>query len=83
MTRLMTQLIADVWRDVLGIAALEPTDDFFDLGGHSLTAVKIVSRLEAEYDVELPVTLVFEYPVFAQFAEVIDEMLRDVQTSDR
>src|SRR5207247_3780715 len=44
------QTLLDVWRDVLGVPELTPDSDFFDEGGHSLTAMKIVSRVRPTFD---------------------------------
>ncbi|MFJ1643359.1 MULTISPECIES: phosphopantetheine-binding protein [unclassified Streptomyces] len=71
----MTELIAAIWSEVLDIAPPDITADFFDLGGHSLAAVKILSRLEAQYDLELPVVLLFEYPVFGEFVQAVGEAI--------
>ncbi|MEU4565177.1 amino acid adenylation domain-containing protein [Micromonospora sp. NPDC023956] len=41
-------LVAGIWREVLGLAEVGATDDFFDLGGHSLLATRVVARLRRE-----------------------------------
>ncbi len=38
-----------IWQDVLGVAAIRPTDGFFDLGGHSLLAARMLARVEAVF----------------------------------
>ncbi|MFC4121522.1 non-ribosomal peptide synthetase/type I polyketide synthase [Nonomuraea zeae] len=48
--------VAAAWRDVLGIAPAGPQDDFFELGGDSLVATQLASRLG------LPIEAVFEHP---------------------
>ncbi|NUR91948.1 MAG: AMP-binding protein, partial [Nonomuraea sp.] len=48
--------VAAAWRDVLGIAPARPEDDFFELGGDSLVATQLASRLG------LPIEAVFEHP---------------------
>ncbi|MBS2532137.1 hypothetical protein KGQ20_05070 [Catenulispora sp. NF23] len=75
----LAELAAAVWSDVLAVDPPAADADFFELGGHSLAAVKILSRIEAEYDVELPVILLFEYPVFAEFVEAVREALADLE----
>ncbi len=45
--------IADVWRDVLGIERIGIHDNFFDIGGHSLLAVRVISKLDKRIGVRL------------------------------
>jgi acyl carrier protein len=41
--------IAEMWRDLLGVSEIDTTDDFFDLGGTSLTAIKLLQRVEGVF----------------------------------
>ncbi|MFG1689131.1 amino acid adenylation domain-containing protein [Nonomuraea sp. NPDC049269] len=52
-------VVAAAWRDVLGITPTGPRDDFFDLGGDSLVATQLASRLG------LPIEAVFDHPTLA------------------
>lgn len=45
--------LARAWADVLGVAVRSETDDFFDAGGHSLAAMRLVARLRADLDREI------------------------------
>jgi acyl carrier protein len=44
----MEQLISEVWQEVLGLDQVGVYDNFFDLGGHSLSSVQVVSKLEGK-----------------------------------
>ena len=68
--RLERQLLA-IWREVLGIPALGPEDDFFDSGGHSLLAVSLFARIEQETGVRLPLSTIFEAPTVRELVEVL------------
>src|SRR5262249_55385069 len=43
-------VVADIWADVLGVDGVRPDDDFFDLGGDSLSAVQILSRVAQRFN---------------------------------
>jgi len=45
--------LAGIWRDVLGVQAISGTDNFFDLGGHSLSAMEVVARVERDTGVAI------------------------------
>jgi amino acid adenylation domain-containing protein len=62
---------AEVWQEVLGIAALGIHDNFFELGGHSLLASQILSRLNEAFGADLPLRSLFEAPTVAALAERI------------
>lgn len=54
------QLVMAAWAEVLEIDAVGPEDDFFELGGNSLQAIRIVARLEEDLDLDLSVRAVLE-----------------------
>jgi amino acid adenylation domain-containing protein len=62
------RLIAGIWADVLGQAAVGATDRFFDLGGHSLLMVDVHGQLEAALGREIPLVDLFEYPTVRTLA---------------
>jgi amino acid adenylation domain-containing protein len=65
--------MAAIWADVLGIDRIGVDRSFFDLGGHSLTAMRIMSRVQESFGVRLPLTAVFEKPSIAQISALLDE----------
>ncbi len=64
--------IATIWADALEIASPGIHDDFFDLGGHSLTAAQIVIALRSAFQVDAAMRHLFERPTIAGLAEIID-----------
>ncbi|MBB4915428.1 phosphopantetheine-binding protein [Streptosporangium saharense] len=54
--------MVEIWREVLMVDDVGPRSDFFDLGGHSLTATRIVQRVEQACGVRLPVSAVHDHP---------------------
>jgi acyl carrier protein len=68
-----TQTIREVWLEVLEIDEVTPADDFFEIGGHSLSAMQVASRLRAGLGVKIPTRLLFEHPTLAGFAAAVNE----------
>ena len=57
-----------VWEDVLGQKAIGVTDDFFDLGGHSILAVKLVSAIQTEFGRNLPLAQLLAHQTIERLA---------------
>jgi len=66
------ELVIGVFRDLLDRADFGVLDDFFDLGGNSVAAAQLMSRLRAASGCELPLRDLFERPTVAGLAEAID-----------
>ncbi|MBW4636667.1 MAG: acyltransferase domain-containing protein [Gloeocapsa sp. UFS-A4-WI-NPMV-4B04] len=67
--------IADIYQELLGINAVGIHDNFFALGGDSLTGTVLISHLRKYFQLELPVRSIFEAPSVAELALVTEEFL--------
>ncbi|MFV9632066.1 non-ribosomal peptide synthase/polyketide synthase [Mycobacterium neumannii] len=67
------QMVASLFGEVLGATKVGIDDSFFDLGGHSLSAMRLLGRLRAELGVEVPIREFFDMPTVAGLAEWISE----------
>ncbi|MEU5695030.1 amino acid adenylation domain-containing protein [Actinosynnema sp. NPDC020468] len=66
--------LAGVWRAVLGAERVGRDADFFDLGGHSLKATRLVSRVAHEMGVAVPLRSLFDHPTLADFATEVERL---------
>ncbi|MGR9012024.1 MAG: beta-ketoacyl synthase N-terminal-like domain-containing protein [Gammaproteobacteria bacterium] len=77
----MQQLIAGVWSEVLGIDRPGIEDEFAALGGDSLIAIRVISRLKELLNMNLEVKLIFEYNTIARLARQIEMVQSVLQVS--
>lgn len=66
----------DIWSELLHMERVGKTDDFFELGGDSLMAISVLSKIKSVFQAELSIRDVMENPVLEQLADVIDRAER-------
>jgi amino acid adenylation domain-containing protein len=66
------ELLAGIWSDLLGVSGIAREDSFFELGGQSLLATRMISRVRNVLGVDLPMRAVFEEPTLAGFAALAE-----------
>ena len=67
------EALAEIWSEVLGLDEVGIHDNFFDVGGNSLLAANIISRVITNFRVELPLQFLFEAPTVAAMSVVITQ----------
>ncbi|HEV2148772.1 MAG TPA: amino acid adenylation domain-containing protein [Longimicrobiaceae bacterium] len=67
------EVLAGVWQEVLGLERVGVHDSLFDLGGHSLSATRVVAQVREIFQVQFPVRVLFESPTIARMAELLLE----------
>jgi len=65
------EIVVSIWSDVLGLPQIGAHDNFFDVGGHSLTATRVVSRLRTKFNADIRLQHIFECPTIAELAALI------------
>jgi polyketide synthase PksJ len=68
----MEKKLVKVWQELLGFEQIGAGDSFFDLGGDSLKAIGLASRLHKELQVEVPIRQIFETPTIRNLAEYLE-----------
>jgi len=63
--------IAQIWQDLLGAREIGVTDSFFDVGGHSLLALRLLTRIEQRLERKVPLAALFEAPTIEHLANVV------------
>ncbi|MFI2010028.1 amino acid adenylation domain-containing protein [Streptomyces jumonjinensis] len=70
------ELLIRISEEVLRVEGLRPLDNFFEAGGHSLLAIRVVARLKRNAQLTIPMTAVFENPVLRDLAAYVDDTIR-------
>jgi len=70
------ELLAEIWAEALGLGRIEPEENFFELGGQSLLATQVISRVRRVFQVDVPLNTLFDAPTLRQMSSEIDEALR-------
>jgi amino acid adenylation domain-containing protein/FkbH-like protein len=74
--------LCQIWQKLLRLGSVGIEDNFFDLGGNSLLAVRLFSEIEKQLKVKLPLVTVFQSPTVKQLAKAIDQQSSRSQESD-
>lgn len=71
------ELVAEVWQEVLGVERVGARDEFFDLGGHSLLALRVIARLSADTEIDVPIQDFFADTTVEGVAALLERLLTE------
>jgi hypothetical protein len=83
--------LAKIWSEVMDIESIGIHDNFFDLGGHSLMATRVITRMSRIFHIPFSIQILFEAPTIAKLSLVVleqiiaqmdEEELEDILASD-
>jgi amino acid adenylation domain-containing protein len=63
--------LIEMWEDLLRVKPIGVNDNFFDLGGHSMMAVRLFARIEEKFKVRMPLATLFQSPTIKELAKVL------------
>ena len=63
------QVVANIWQEILNVPSVSVDDSFFDLGGHSLSAARMLSKLRSTLGVEIPLRTIFDKQTLGAFSD--------------
>ncbi|MBC8757067.1 amino acid adenylation domain-containing protein [Kordia sp. YSTF-M3] len=66
--------LAELWQNVLDSTNISTTDDFFDIGGHSLKAIQLILTIHKELNVQVRLKDIFEHPKLIDLASYVDQL---------
>ncbi|MBU7581844.1 MAG: amino acid adenylation domain-containing protein [Nostoc sp. TH1S01] len=70
------EMLAGIWAQVLGLEKVGVNDNFFDLGGHSLIATRVISQIRQVFEVEIPLRRLFELSTVSELAKEIQAAIK-------
>lgn len=74
--------IADMWVELLGVEKVGVHNDFFEVGGHSLLAAQLASRIQERFEVAISVKDIFEFPTIREIAEHMEFQLAKLKVTN-
>lgn len=77
------QIITEIWQEKFGIKPIGRNDNFFEMHGHSLLAVQIITIIKQKCQVALPTGIIYDYPTIAALAQQVRELSSCVAISQR
>ena len=76
------RMLVSMWEELLGVEGVGVQDSFFDLGGHSLIAVRLFARVKKTWAVDFPISVLFEAPTVEKVAAMVAEVAGITESGD-
>jgi acyl carrier protein len=74
----MLGAVLEMWREALGADDLGPDDEFFELGGDSLSAVQLMGRIRERFGVEMSIAVLFDCPTARELTTELVRMAAEI-----
>lgn len=75
--------LESIWKNILNVTAVEPHDDFFEMGGDSLRALKLLSIINARLHTDFQLNIIFENPTYAALKALIQDQTLVIQEKSK
>jgi acyl carrier protein len=69
------EVLAEIWAEILEVERVGIEDDFFVLGGHSLKAIQLISKIRQTLEIEVSVRQLFNHSTISQLTQVMIELV--------
>lgn len=64
--------LSSIWQEVLELDRVSIDDNFFDIGGHSLSGMRVLARMRRDFQVDIPISSLFNKPTIAELAVEVE-----------
>lgn len=71
----LEEIVIGIWRDALQTPAVALHDNFFEIGGDSLLAMSVVARINQTFEIELPISRLFDASTVAKLSALLEQVL--------
>ncbi len=75
------QALAKIWQHLLSLEQVSANANFFNIGGHSLMASRLITEVREHWQMDVDFKAVFDYPVLSEFAVYLDKVLQSGEAS--
>jgi acyl carrier protein len=69
------QILVSICSELLNLDRVSVLDNFFEIGGHSLIAMRVIARIRDAFEIEFPLRALFEAPTVDQMALRVEELI--------
>jgi amino acid adenylation domain-containing protein len=70
-------VLGGIWQQVLRLDRVGRYDNFFSLGGHSMTGMRLIARVAESFNIQVPVHMVFRHPTIHEMAQLVESVLSE------
>ncbi|MEW7281161.1 amino acid adenylation domain-containing protein [Aquimarina sp. 2201CG1-2-11] len=70
------RILVEIWEELLGVEGIGVKDDFFELGGYSLLAMKLKTKVSISFEVDVDIRKIFEIKVLKNYAQFLELLIR-------
>lgn len=74
-TQRLLPIVKNTWKQIIGLKEVDTSKTFFESGGSSLKAAELAIKLSDEFNIQLPVEIVFEYPLISTLTKEINRLI--------
>ncbi|RZM28004.1 MAG: amino acid adenylation domain-containing protein, partial [Pedobacter sp.] len=75
-------ILAEIWKELLGVEQVSTQDNFFEIGGHSLMVIKMVSHIKKDFELSIPISVLFKFTTIEELSKYLEWEKSTSQSED-